>query len=795
MTRRRGGVRGWLKQRWTEGVLRTLERAPDRAAALERLRDSVDDAVLEGMLGLSYLAEKRDDDADRLGWADLAVEASVHGGTSRGRADALSWHARMYLNHYPKQLSERVTALRTAHHSIEAALEILAEIGPPDEVVIALSLRAQIRSALGARRDAFTDRLTAAGITLDGTDEEQFVSAARLLAEAFWRVGGENGKLAATELLAIGDRLLHRLGDRPVSAALRTALGDAHRQLGDEEAALATWATARRQYVDRDDSAGIFEVDGHLFEYAVERERYEEAVGLGERCVADAPADAAPLRLAEHHHLLGSVYRELGRVDRSVPAYERAIALVESEPSPASADSYRLELAFHRIELGDPGTALEHLEPVRRAAGPTFRWLATTVMTDLQLRRGDAAAAVRLAEAALNTLILEAHNSDQGRLGDPTLRAHCLHRCGVASYGAGDAETAYRRFAQLLPLLTEDLSTAVFEVSRTDGHAITPPSRTDSAWRAYLACRDTGRPDEAATHLARYAELAAAGEPIPLLDSDYFSDADPAELTELRPMVDMVTAMTRGITLARSDPRQALDQLQLARDLGAATAGPDVFGTQLHTFIGNCHRRLGEHDAAKVAYRAGLAASGPGTETEFGCRAGLAAVAIAERDLGSAEGHLWRCVEIQEQSRASFTGVDDRIRFLTSRLPLYEQLILVRLGLGQAAQAYAATQLVKSRTLGELLAEPEHRPIDYSLEDDLVAVRQGWDEWISTYLRPEPHHNSQRTLDMLLAEKDRRDRLKAATTTRRDRGLFDGLSGAEPVLSYQDVRAMLTPEG
>ncbi|TDC42235.1 hypothetical protein [Micromonospora sp. KC213] len=788
---RSGGIRVWLRERRAEGVLRILERAPDRAAALVRVRASIDDHVLEGMLALSFLAQKRGDDTDRLTWADLAVEASLHGGTSRGRADALLWHARMYLNHWPEELRDRITSLAAAGRTIQMALKILEEIGPPDMVIVALSLRAQIHAAQGKSDDALQDHLTATRMALAGTHDDQLATAARLLARQYWRISGDGEREAATNLLALADQLQSRLGDGPTSAALYTALGDAHRVLGDEQAAVSTWATARRLCTEAGDPAGVFEVDGHLFEYAVERGQYEEALALGQRCLANAPADTAPKTFARHYHLLGAVLRALGRVEEALAAYDRAIEVAVANPGAAPAPSYHLDRAFYAIDLGHHAQALEHLMAARASPARRFEWLANLTIAELQLSHlGDLAAAVRYSDVALDIAVREAHSTAIDTMRDRNFLACSLHRSGIAAFSAGDFESAYRRFRALLPLLAENLSTPLLTITPTYAHPLTPPPRTASTWWAYLTCRQTGRREEAAAHLARYAELVAAGDApsTPLLDQ-----LDEAETAELRPILDASAAFHKGMMLARTAPQEALDKLRAAALVLTTPAVPEALVAQLHTAIGDCCRQLGHLADAKAAYQRALAqldSSDARSEAQFHCWAGLASIAIAEGDLHLAEGYMSWCVQFSERWRTSFATVDERMKFLSNQLPIYEQLVAVRIKLGRPLEAYAAAQLIKSRTLGELLGEPEHRPIDLTLDADFCAVERQREDWIDAMLCPKDADRNY--LDLLLAEKGRRDRQAAAAKARRERGLFDGFTGREPPLPYLAIRALLT---
>jgi tetratricopeptide (TPR) repeat protein len=786
MTRRPGGVRAWLREVRAEGIAVRLERAEDRTAELARVRTVIDDDVLESILIRSYAAGKRGDDAEKLAWADLAVEASLHGGTGRGRANALQWHAQMHVGHLPKTSTERMSSLQNADRSIRAAVEILEEIGPAEDLTMAIAVRARVHSALGRGKAAFDDFHTV--LTTMIRNGDAVGDMARRLVSQYWRAGNDS-TAAARDLIGLTDQLLQHLEGQD-TAALWLALGDAQRQLDDEQAALAAWATARQWYADQDDRSGLFEVDGHLFEFAVERERYEEALCLGERCLAGAPADADAKRISEHQHLLAAVKHELGHPD-AMAAYERAIELADALERWSIGPSYRIEAAVLYIGAAQLENALRHLRQAASTAQQSVvRWAADDILADLQLNRlHNPAAAVRSADAALNTIIhsVEVVNNDE--LDSATIRASSLYRCGAAAYAAGDLDAAHRRVTELWRLLDEDLPATILSVTATYDHPVTPPARSAVAWLSHLVCLGAGRHAEAATYLARHEELVGIESiAVPPVD-----DKDlPPGYAALR---DGGSALLTGVTMARTSPGPAIGQLLAAIEMLAEAGAPDVMIALAEQQLGYCRRRTGDPTAAKACYERALAlaeSSGGYAEIEFSCRMGLAAIAEAAGDLTAAETNLRRCVEITETARASFTGVDERIRFLTERLPVYERLVALQIRSGRLEQAYATAQLIKSRTLGELLTEPEHRPIDYTAEDEVAAVRADWHDWIGRYLDPRHDTDASRELDLLLAEKDRRDRLASVAERRRAQGLFDGLSGNESSVTYETVRLLLT---
>src|SRR5712691_2317296 len=114
-------AREWARDRRAEGIVHALQRSADRPATLTAVQNWVDDRVLSGMLDLSYAAAATNDDQeDALAWADLAVQASLLGGTAAGRADALLLHATLLCD-LAAGRGDRRQSLHAAIKNLDAA--------------------------------------------------------------------------------------------------------------------------------------------------------------------------------------------------------------------------------------------------------------------------------------------------------------------------------------------------------------------------------------------------------------------------------------------------------------------------------------------------------------------------------------------------------------------------------------------------------------------------------------------------------------------------------------------------
>ncbi|MGW0747721.1 tetratricopeptide repeat protein [Streptomyces sp. NPDC002817] len=763
------GVRKWFGERRVEGVLRILERSPDRAAALVRLSSGINDDVLAGMISLSRTAEERDDDDECFAWAELAVEASLHGGTLAGRAETLVWQARTYLDRWPRKLTDRTRRLPSAQRGIEEVLSILDEIGTPEDRAVALYLRAQVHTAFARSTEAFQDSASAAELALQGDDDDLLSHITGYLSRHYNQLPDDPELTVPKQLVALGERILLRIKGGPSSAGLCGALGDAYMQLDDEQKARARWKAARRLYTAQSDPAGVFDMDLNLVGLAVEGERYAEAIALGEQVLDDHGDGVRPRRLARLHHLLGAMHRELGQADQALARYEQAIALAEADPGPTRVSAYCVDAALYAIDSARPTVAVAYLEKAYCSWSGPASWLAALTLAELHLSHfGNMTEARAFAERALGAAVLDTHTGNPDDvMKHPAVRACSLHRAGLAAFSAGDIETAYRRFHDLVPLLAEEMTPPLIELTPTYAHPVTPPSLSASIWWAYLTSQRTGREQESRAHLTRYSEVLATH-----------------------------TTTFHGFELVRADPARALDQLGATLEtLSAFTPPPGSMIGLVRSAIGTCHLRLGRlHDAAAAYEKALTSVNGLDGHWEVDTSAhyGLAIIAETRGDLVRAEQHLARVVELMEESRGSLTGIEERIGFLAGHLGTYEQLILLRVRLGRTSMAYETTQLVKSRTLGELLTSDEHRPIDHALEAEISALRREQDDWLSTHVARPADPSAEALLSMLQPEKVRMDRHSAAVDSREKRRLFTGLTAPEPPMSFAEVRALLT---
>ena len=123
----------WAQDLRAAATIATIQRAPDPAAALARLQDKINDQVIGRLATLSYAAWRDGNHAASRAWADLAVQASLLGGTSAGRADALTQQVTVTLDEAERDGTVPEERLQAAESAAREAMAIYSDAGQADE--------------------------------------------------------------------------------------------------------------------------------------------------------------------------------------------------------------------------------------------------------------------------------------------------------------------------------------------------------------------------------------------------------------------------------------------------------------------------------------------------------------------------------------------------------------------------------------------------------------------------------------------------------------------------------------
>lgn len=731
----------WLRDRRSEGVVDTIARSADPTRTLTLLGHLIDDTVITALLDLSEHALESEHPQDALRYADLAVAASLAGGTATIHADALAWRAGL-LTHRERPLPMGLTRRRLPEQAatdLRAAITIHTRSGQPD--------------------------------------------AWARLTELYWMLPRHDREPLSPDLAAAVEPMLASTTDDQARAELRHVLGDIHEHQQADDAVLAAWSSAADTFQRLGDADDEFKVRAKLFEYVALSDQDDSAVELGRACLDSAPPDVEPSTLANVYHLLAAVLGYNDEVDEALTAYARAVELLSREPG-AIVHDLQFEAATLMVNDHRYSEAIAQLRAALKGPGrPHVWWAVHMQLADLlAAQAGDIGGAIEHVEQALHMAI--------STTTDLALRVHSLHRSGALHLSANDFETAYRRFTAALPLLKERSRPIKIPVTHLFDHVVLPAPRAELFRLAALTSHLTGRDNEADTLLVRAAELAHETPPR-VTDLDDFDDAD------LENPVLAISADNLSVAaiLLHHAPAMALARLN---EIPADNLDP-LLATRKAVFTAMCHRRLDDKPAAIAAYQMALAIAAPDTEAELVQLAHwqLAWFFLADREYEQAYPHLHACTQLIENSRASFTGVDQRMGFLAGHvLAIYERLVETCLITGRRAEAYETVQRIKSRSLLDLVTA-DHRPIDHVLETRAAGVAAERENWVAEYIGgtgPEAHaedYLTSREHLMLSTASAQHRTMKEIEEVRRTSGLFDRLHTEGRPFKHAEIRTLL----
>jgi tetratricopeptide (TPR) repeat protein len=776
---------GWWQERRAEGIVRTLARAADPATKLQRLGSAVDDAVISALLNESDRAHQAGHMSDAMRWAELALRATLLGGGAEARAEALIWHAGTLFDRLKlaKDDQERAALIARAETDAHAAAAVYAETGSADNQLMAHLLLVRVDEARGETQSMMRRLLDCVRMVHDTTDRDLAIDVLDLFASRYHALRGSEADAWAPDLTTELGTVVARTEDRQARGKLLNLLGDAHSRQSNDTDVLAVWSTAADLYHELGELHDEFGVRTELLDYFAPRDDLDLALELGLACLASAPPDPSLASLAMVHHLVAFVHYRRGEVDEARRAYAREVEVCSSDQK-TPVGPILFESAMMMIEYGRFAEARSLLEDVLARSGfERLFWAAEFELAGvLGLNLGDVGAGIEHVESALASAV----SMETKR---PIMRMVSLHLSAALHFLAGDLDTAYRRSRLLVQMLAEPPEVYTIHISRTYEYAVFPrQSRADMLRLAADISRAIGQTDETEALLAMSQGIV--DEPPPQVPMD---DDDPLD-DEMTGIQEAYQDAAKAVALLNVDPRAALAQFER---LSAFYADSPAIG-HFRLLVGKAQLDLGDRPTARTTFEQCLADVGPHqSQLEQQCHRYLAEICITDGQYEGARVHLKARVKALESMRASLRDVEGRIRFLRRRLGIYQQLIEVCLLLGRSEEAFVFVQRIKSRSLLDLMADDEHRPIDHALDGRATRTRDDREEWITKYIEGtllEGESDDVTTWPRIRMHKyylSLKDAMAAITKEREELGLFDRLRGEGVPVDYDAVRAML----
>jgi tetratricopeptide (TPR) repeat protein len=180
--------------------------------------------------------------------------------------------------------------------------------------------------------------------------------------------------------------------------------------------------------------------------------RPRDAVYHLRRVIELARADGLTLSEANAYNNLGRALRQLGRTDEAVEAYHRALALDTERPHHIAMAHNNLSGAY--LRLGDLDAAAEHitlaLHGFTSLGDRSGRARCQTTLADLQLRKGEVAAAVAGCRAAVAVA---------REIGNRDIELQAVRGLARALSDGGDHDGALHVLEQALPVCRETAAT------------------------------------------------------------------------------------------------------------------------------------------------------------------------------------------------------------------------------------------------------------------------------------------------------------------------------------------------
>lgn len=782
----------WFHERNAAGIAAILTASKDPIATLRHFQSSINDDVIENVVGHSYCLLKEEDHEAALLWSDVAQQAALIGGSAKALADCLDWRASLLHKLYEKAESNSGgdTQLKEALNCAHKALNIYRDAGLEANLPPAHGRISVLHDALGEGLPALEHRLLSAigWANLFDADEAMptlMANTHKLLSGLDGdelKQGGELVMKNSTALLEVTQNLNGKSrGD------VRSVLGEACRVLEHENEAVGWWMQAIEEYRAVADKESEFETWCRLQDYAYDLADPEKIVMYGKCCVESAPEKIPEHELGSRYKLLAFGHKVLDQSVEAISMFRRAADLFrnDNESSIIVAECL-LEAGILAEELGLTDEAKKDLEEVLNHSGGThLYWLAQLTLAKLFWRRGDLGAAARHADRAIE---LSIHTSF-------SVRTPALQLSALIHQQSGDIEKAFARSVTLLSILEEeDEPKFTITISPLSWHTIAPPKKWDAALLAATTAFQLNREEVGKHYLALHKSFVDNSDTEAISTEEF--TAEDAVTEDLGSAARLLNEANH---LLVSDPKEAIVRLENCLKLiGDFSAGLIAINRNL----GMAHLALKEfHPARRALQRAlDLLAESPDIAEEITCRLNLGLTEGRDGNFPAAYDQFCRLVELKERQRASLTDEEQRLMFVQNETSTYTMLTVACLELQYFAEALETIEKIKSRVMLDLMSEGR-KPIDYPLLRKIKDLTNKRDAWYSERLL-ETYDTFDKRLDTLMeADPDRAEtwlrtsiNLGDEITTIKEglqkRGLLAELQSSSVSLSFDEIREL-----
>ncbi|HEX9942194.1 MAG TPA: CHAT domain-containing protein [Thermoanaerobaculia bacterium] len=672
-------------------------------------------------------------------WVQLAKEASLISGRPVDLAECLNFRG-VLLQDLHEESSGTADSCAAGTQLLDEALQCMLEalairerLDDQESLALALGHVSSVYHRLGKDLLAFIYRLDSL-VHADPSAEDHGVPI-RNLAALFWRLSDKESREASNLLLQNAETLkqLVRRTDPLTRGDLFDILGEACWEADQHEMALQSWRQAGAEYSASDKPTRAFYVWARAQDLAYRREEPKEIVEFGLQCTRTAPEDVSAEALASRYHLLAFGYDAIGRTEAAIAAYHDAARVACRSEDDALPGIYLLEAAHLEQECGMLEEACEDFEKVLSGPAGAFTfWDAESGLAEVFRRKGDLGAAIHWCEEAVALSIVNRMSF--------ALRVSALYLSSFLHFQAGDYGIALVRCGDLLQFFETESVTPQpilwYHTNRLFPHCVVTPVPSAVALLGLMAAQLRGSRKDVERYLDLYLR-SFAQEQAQTVETDTEAEALPHELRQF----------ARAECLLVIDPQQAIETLRASLPV---LENQGLVPVPAHSTLGLAHFILGNTIQAQTHFNRvlELIVQYPSVEDEINAHYFLGLIEMHAGSLETAYDEFSAVIRAKEAQRGSLADLDLRQGFPRGA---YHALIEVCRRLGRTHELVETVEKLKSRVLLDLLALPQHRPIDYRSLRDLKKLKEKRESHNRQFL-VETNQQSMRRLEELMAE-------------------------------------------
>lgn len=449
----------WIQKSNSTFIINELIESNDPKTTLIKFKNLISDKTIYDISNMGFLAYERNDLKESLSWIEISYQASLLKGSSMSLAKCLIDKCFFLLKIYihkchelqkaaedPSINAELKLILQDSLNNIDRGLKIFQEVIPnnEEEISFAYNLKGEIYHYKNDFNKAFEYKLTSILIwDVKNSNTSILINSISDLLTIFKKLDEDALSLSCQRFIKVESILLYKIipiVDDISKSYIHSVLGISFDKLNKKEESTIHWDKAFVACKSFTNCQEIQLIANKFFSI-------ENIVLFGEKCLTYINNKIDILSVAFCLERLAFAYYMQDKFELSIDTYQKASAYYfEDKGKESLGGDCLIRIAEIEMKLGNIQRAIEVLASCKCSHGLYFFWYVEKTLAELHFKTGSLLKSIHSSERAENLL---------GFVDNKVFAAHSLNFSAFLYYQVGDFELSFRKYNTLFKLLND----------------------------------------------------------------------------------------------------------------------------------------------------------------------------------------------------------------------------------------------------------------------------------------------------------------------------------------------------